>query len=248
MKFQINHDEKILITLEKLKYNGKFIFIERFNYIYIYVVKEFEAEKICRGGNRIINYLDRFVLLMPEDNEEKRRIWLDFYNYFAEDYEELIDKGNNLRCINTMINYIEKSLLCEGYCCLDYGCGTGLSSTVNARGRIIGYEPVKTMRQIAQRRGMVVYTQYSIKDIPDNSIDAVFASYVFHMEILEQDIVRIFPKLKENALWIANFYKRINEESINALFQRNGFHVKRLEEIEEGRFGTVYEYRRKKDI
>lgn len=244
MKFRIDCDEKILITLEILDYNIHFRFVDHFNNINIYIVKVFDTSYISRCKCKTINYLDRFILLMPESNEEKRKIWLDFYHYFAVDYEELIDKGNNLNCIKAMIDYIEKSLLSSEYCCLDYGCGTGLSSMVRTRGKIVGYEPVETMRQMAQKRGMHVYTQDNIIDIPDNSLDAVFASYIFHMDIEDQDIVRIFPKLKENALWIANFYKRINEESINILFHKNGFYVKRLEEIEEGRFGTVYEYRR----
>lgn len=248
MKFQIDHEDKILISLDLLEDNIQLRFIEKFNYINIYVVKGAGIDCICRDKNDVINYLDRFILLMPENVEEKRKIWLDFYNYFAEDYEELIDKENNLKCIKTMMNYIENKLSLKEYCCLDYGCGTGLSFTVKTRGRIVGYEPVATMRLMAQKRGMQVYTQDGFIDIPDNSIDAVFSCYVFHMEIEEQDIVFLFPKLKENALWIVNFYKGINEEYVNNLFVKNGFYVNKLEGIEEGRFGNVYEYRRKERI
>lgn len=53
----------------------------------------------------------------------------------------------------------------------------------------------------------------------------------------------MMTKMKPNALWIANFYKGLNEEIINNIFRKNGFRVERVCDMQE-KFGNVYEYRR----
>lgn len=49
--------------------------------------------------------------------------------------------------------------------------------------------------------------------------------------------------MKPDAFWIANFYKGMNEEVINTIFQKNNFIIEQVYDMQE-KFGNVYEYRR----
>lgn len=245
MKFRFNNREKILVTMETLICEIELKFIKRHKNILLYAISEENLEKGMKQWNNVIYYLDYFVLIMPETYAKQKSLWSDFYDCFADVYECLIDKKQNLNCIEMMLWYIDKEIkLGKNHKILDYGCGSGLSATIEHNGEIFGYEPSGAMRDKAKNRGLKVYDKQILKDMPDNFFDAVFASYVFHMAIDEQDILQFIPKMKKNAIWIANFYKNLNVEIVNNIFKKNGFSINRVE-MQDERFGHVYEYRRK---
>lgn len=245
MKFQFNDKKKIVISLDTLTFEGKSQFVEIFNELYIYIVSD--KKVICElyKLKNVICYLDYFILVLPSNYNEQQIMWRDFYEYFGENYELIIDKKNNIECIEMMLKYIEKEKKASNSCrILDYGCGSGISILANYKGEIWGYEPVERMRNQAKSKGMKVFFNDNLEKIPNNFFDAIFSSYVFHMAVNEEDIKRIFSKAKKNAFLVANFYKNINESYVNDIFMRNGFEIRQVKG-EANKFGSVYVYRRK---
>ena len=143
-----------------------------------------------------------------------------------------------------MLKYIDEKKQGDMLKILDFGCGSGFSLLVRSSHDIIGYEPVEIMKCQAQKKGLTVFDKDNLRLIPNNYFDAVFSSYVLHMGIQKQDIKQIIPKLKKDAIWVANFYKGINEYYVNNLFIKLGFDINSIIENSE-RYGHMYEYSRK---
>jgi SAM-dependent methyltransferase len=188
--------------------------------------------------------MDCFWLFLPDDYLQQAVLWRDFYRCFGEYYEDLIDDRWNIECIGMLVSHIDaRTGFHRAKRILDFGCGSGLSTKVKVQGKILGYEPVDEMRKQAQQRGMELLTREEIQNMPDNTFDAVFSSYVFHMAVLDGDIELVLGRMKQGAIWVANFYKNINLEYVNAVFIRNGCRLKRLR-VQEERYGAVYEYQK----
>lgn len=244
MKFQFNDENNVLVSLEKPKSVCGLKLIRKYKSLLVFTIDSVEAYNELRNIKNAVCYLDKFILLLPNTYTEQKLIWKNFYRLFGEDYEKYVDKERNIKCIKEMLQYIVMTKQMNNiFNILDYGCGSGLSLLSGYAGKIIGYEPVKIMKNQAKKRGMIVCDKYNIKHIPDNYFDAVFSCYVLHMGIEEQDIRRIVPKMKQDAIWIANFYKNINEDYVNNLFKKLGFVVNRVT-IDDERHGHVYEFRK----
>lgn len=245
MRFLYKNNEKILIALEDLSLEYEIEYITKNDNIYIYLVTEkVELDKIIRRNDAFC-YLDYFIVLLPLEYNLQQKMWKDFYHFFADDYEFLIDKNHNIQCIEALLQYIYiNKLIIPSSNILDYGCGNGLSMQSTNKGSIWGYEPVAEMRAQAKKNGMQVICEENIDSIQNEFFDAVFSSYVMHMGITQSDIVRIIPKLKKGAIWVANYYKGINEEYVNDMFRELGLQVKKIQLKSEG-YGNVYEYYRK---
>jgi len=197
-----------------------------------------------KNNKNIIFYLDNFIIILPDEYQMQNIFWKKFYKIFGYSYEQMIDISNNIKCIEGMVNYINKKVsLTASSKILDFGCGTGLSTLVPFIGSVIGYDPVYEMRIQACKRGLHTLDTEEINSISNNYFDAVFSSYVFHMAVDENDIIKIFPKMKQGAIWIANYYKGINEDFVNNFFMKHGFQVIKIKDIHE-RFGNIYEYRK----
>ncbi len=241
MKFQYSGFDNIIISLKFLLENQGFLFIKKFNNIFLFIPKNELVISKLKAKENVICYLDKFIILLPESYTEQNQLWQDFYKLFGNEYETLVNKENNKECIELMLNVI--SVNKKNCKILDFGCGSGLSYGLNQTGKIFGYEPVSTMKYQAQNKGMTVFDSKEINQLPNEFFDAVFSSYVFHMGIVYEDIERIVPKLKQGGIWLANFYKEINLEAVNKIFSKLNFIQKKIL-TEDGRFGSVYEYRK----
>lgn len=237
----------LIISLDKIE-NISYLRFQFQKYgLYVYemgAVNKKEELKESLKENEILFYLDYFVIILPKEYSRQSFLWTRFYKIFGELYENMIDKSINLECIGEMLSYICKKIeINSSSTILDYGCGSGLSTLVPFEGKIIGYEPIYEMRRQARYRGMLAVSSSGIQKIPENYFDAVFSSYVFHMAVSEENIKYIINKMKPDAFWIANFYKGMNEEVINTIFQKNNFIIEQVYDMQE-KFGNVYEYRR----
>ena len=65
----------------------------------------------------------------------------------------------------------------------------------------------------------------------------VFSSFVFHMSVDYEDLLKISPKLKKNAPWSLNFYKDINKEKAIRMFRDFGYKYESFGAIKK--FGSV---------
>ena len=243
MQFRFDRGEYYIISQEPIPESGSSRFLVKYASLYIYAVKGSLSEQNCYDGS-VIRYMDCFLLILPDNYMQQAVLWRDFYRCFGAYYEDLIDDRWNIECIRMLISHIDaRKGFDQSKIVLDFGCGSGLSTKVTVRGKIVGYEPVEEMRKQAQQRGMELLTREDIQNMPGHTFDAVFSSYVFHMAVLEEDIELVLGHMKEGAVWVANFYKNINLEYMNEVFQRHGCKVKRLK-IQEERYGAVYEYQK----
>lgn len=221
------------------------VFKERFRNISIYSTNDLGKIKKCIENQRCIQYLNNFLIVLPVKYELQSVLWNDFYSYYGDLYEDMIDVKNNVECIKELYSYIGRNVKIDCMTnILDYGCGSGLSVYIDTECQLIGYEPNEKMRRQAAKRGMDVIDYKQLCSMKCNCIDAIFSCYVFHMGINSKDIRLMKKIIRQEGLIIANFYKNINYKIVNAEFIKNGFEVKKILEFDE-RFGYIYEYRKK---
>lgn len=244
MMHQFKND-KILISIVNDLYFEGLVFREKFRHIYIYNISILGIENLRKRSVNCIEYLDCFIIVLPVKYALQPVMWNDFYTYFGENYEKLIDVHLNIRCIDTLYAYLcEKVDVSNSTVILDYGCGTGLSIAKSDNCILLGYEPNGKMRGQAVRRGMRVLDYQQLYLLPDFSIDAMFSSFVFHMGITGNDIQLLRRIIRREGVIVANFYKNINCSLVNDLFAQYGFCVNEVDGFDE-RLGNVYEYKRK---
>lgn len=241
MMHQFN-EGKVVISTEKLVGIEGINFIKKYKHIYIY--NTFSSKKIIAqiGEERCVKYLDDFIIVLPENYLRQWRIWDDFYSYYGNDYEKMIDVDCNIKCIKFLYSHIKSNLAGKkSIFVLDYGCGSGLAYFIDKK--LIGYEPNEKMRMQAIRKGMQVLNYSQLCSLPNKSVDGIFASFVFHMGLQEREILILKRILREDGVIVANYYKNMNSLMLNKLFMKNGFSFKRLNGLEE-MDGSVYEYRK----
>lgn len=235
----------IVITLKNDMLTEGLLLKEKFRHIYIYSTKVPDMIKNQIGEVNYIEYLDRFLIVLPEDYALQSLIWEEFYSYYGDLYESMIDVHNNIECIKKLYSYIRQNIeVTNETKILDYGCGSGLAININANCNLIGYEPNRKMRKQAIDKGMEVLDRQKLFKLSNDYIDAVFSSYVFHMGINDSDIEILSRIIRRNGIIVANFYKNINHLRVKEAFIKSGFRVKQIIGFDE-RFGCVYEYRKK---
>lgn len=243
MKFRFDSGDYYIISQKPIPESRNSWFLVKYQSLHIYATKELLLDQSCYKGT-IIHYMDHFWLILPDDYFQQAVLWRDFYQCFGKYYENLIDDRCNIECIRMLVSHIDAGTESDqSKIILDFGCGSGLSTKVPVQGKIVGYEPVEEMKKQAKQRGMELLTREDIQSMPDHTFDAVFSSYVFHMAVLEEDIELVLGRMKKGAVWVANFYKNINLEYINAIFRRHGCIQKRLR-VQDERYGAVYEYQK----
>lgn len=236
--------EMTVISLVNDLFIKDLVFREKYRHIYIYSTIAPNAIKMQIGKEHCIEYLDCFLIVLPEDYVLQSVIWEDFYTYYGDVYEGMVDVNNNIRCIKTLYSYIQKKIcMTDRTNILDYGCGSGLAMNINIDCNLIGYEPNEKMRRQAINKGMKVLDSKQLYLLSNDYIDAVFSSYVFHMGIKGSDIELLRRIVRCDGIIVANYYKNINCNVVNDAFIHNGFTVKKINGFEE-RFGGVYEYRK----
>lgn len=250
MMLQSNRTSHLLVSIRAIENVSYIKYIETRQGLYFYLIENIgmidELLEVV-SKEKIIYYLDSFVIVLPDEYHEQNNLWKNFYKVFGSCYEKMIDVSHNTKCIEEMIAYINNVIdLNSSSMILDYGCGSGLSASISTNGNIIGYEPVYEMRIQACQKGLQTLDAKEMKIIPNCYFDAVFSSYVFHMAVSEDSLEKILPKMKPGAIWIANYYKGINESFVNNIFLKNDFQIIKVNDMRE-RFGNVYEYRKRSD-
>lgn len=172
----------------------------------------------------IQRYLDRFYLLVPEKDLIQRQELLDrFFEIVADEYESLIDVQRNMENIRNLIGYLEKYLCypIEDNLIIDYGCGVGLSfELLSERNlKIIGVDPSPSMRRIAIKRGMTVWSIGDLACQPKNYISGAFASYVFHLMPHTGGLRLLWSRLVTGGVIVANFHKNNGIELVKSCIQ-----------------------------
>lgn len=243
MMHQFSGEMTVISLVNDLFIKG-LVFREKYRHIYIYSTIIPNEIKMQIGKEHCIEYLDCFLIVLPDDYALQSVIWEDFYTYYGDIYEGMVDVNNNIRCIKTLYSYIqEKICMTDKTNVLDYGCGSGLAININVDCNLIGYEPNEKMRRQAVKKGMKVLDSKQLYLLSNDYIDAVFSSYVFHMGIKDSDIEILSRIIRYDGIIVANYYKNINCNVVNDAFIQNGFTVKKINGFEE-RFGCVYEYRK----
>ena len=236
--------EMTVISLVKDLFIKELVFREKYRHIYIYSTIAPNEIKMQIGKEHCIEYLDCFLIVLPDDYALQSVIWDDFYTYYGDTYERMVDVNSNIMCIKKLYSYIQKKICVTGRTnILDYGCGSGLAININVDCNLIGYEPNEKMRRQAEKKGMKVLNSKQLYLLSNGCIDAVFSSYVFHMGIKDSDIEILSRIIRCDGIIVANYYKNINCNVVNDTFIHNGFAVKKINGFGE-RFGGVYEYRK----
>lgn len=250
MMLQFNKTSHLLVSIRAIKNVPCIKYIEMRQGLYFYLIENIGMiDELLQVGykEKIIYYLDSFVILLPDEYDEQNNLWRNFYKVFGSCYEKMIDVSHNKKCIEGMVAYINSVIgINSSSRILDYGCGSGLSASISTKGKIIGYDPIYEMRMQACQKGLQTLDTKQMKIIPNCYFDAIFSSYVFHMAVSEDSIEEILPKMKPGAIWIANYYKGINESYVNNFFLNHDFQIIKVNDMQE-RFGNVYEYRKRSD-
>ncbi len=193
-------------------------------------------------GCSVCDYLDRFILVLPTNAEQRRILWEYLYENHVTDYEHMIDTDHNLQCIQQMLDILQNKIHSSELNVLDFGCGTGLSVKAIFPGRIYGYDMNKNMREAASQKGMKVMEEKEFWTLPKEYFHGILASYAFHMAIRVQEIEKLVYILKKDGILVANYYKEMDCERINNML--TFFHMSIVERIEDRRFGQIYVYRK----
>ena len=155
--------------------------------------------------------MDRFFICRQVDSAKRQRLLESFFDVIAPIYEQLVDIQRNYENIQNLME-AAKSYINVSKCCtvIDFGCGIGLSHDVMAQYEmmIVGLDPCPGMRGLAKRRGMRVWGPAELARQPMESIDAAFASYVFHL-LPDSGLLRLlWNRLKVGGVITANFHKQ----------------------------------------
>jgi len=215
--------------------------------LYVYTISSGKKE-IIKNSKNVLHYLDVFWIVLPDDQENQRKLWKAFYDSYVQYYESLINTANNISCLELFKTIItEKTTTLLEKKILDFGCGTGLSAKVFGNSDILCYDNNPVMRQKALRNGLKTIDRERFLLLEDELFDICIACYVFHLTIDKYDLMNIIRVIKKEGLIIANFYKCINENEVNSFMRENGQIPEKIN-IEEGTFGSVFMYRKAKYI
>ena len=137
-----------VIPLQSLVQEGVIYLVNWDSFVYVYEYLDGICDIYVLGG-RTYSYLDKFILVLPDDACQRRMIWEYIYKNYAKDYEKMINQKHNLQCIQYMLNILQREKYNGVLNILDFGCGTGLSINAEFIGQIYGYDINESMRKIA---------------------------------------------------------------------------------------------------
>ncbi len=186
--------------------------------------------RLCneRADLESARYLDHFHVVTPVRNSERRQeIYNEFFKMIAEQYESLIDVDRNTRNIRNLALILDMAMNPLAGRVVDFGCGTGLSAAVLAGYglELVGVDPCSTMRMIASRRGMQTWSVGELARQPSRSVDAAFASYVFHLLPHAGSLRLLWSRLRPGGYLAANFHKGRGVDLVEAAVHVKGSSV-----------------------
>ena len=181
-----------------------------------------------RSGLEIERLLDRHHLLYGMgDREGRATVERALFDLLSDSYEDEIDVENNLDNLRFLASLVGETanVRDERRVFLDYGCGTGLSLSLElAPGfRLIGCDASPRMRGIASRRGMRVLSPTELTLLPDGFFHGAIAAYVLHLAVPEIDIGSVVRTLRAGARLAANFHKGTGVADVERILERIGF-------------------------
>jgi predicted TPR repeat methyltransferase len=192
--------------------------------------------------------LDRFVFLIPEQQEAQNQLFWSFFDAIAGRYETLIDVRFNLHNIYSLLTKLSSCIgNLQDRLILDFGCGTGLAlgPIHEFHAEVIGVDAAATMREIAASRGMRVVSPAELLALPEE-FDGVIASYVFHLSLDATAIFAMWSKLKSGGAVVANFHKNLGRDSVSQMFESLGAEPTELDVIsDELRHGSYIAFRKR---
>lgn len=155
--------------------------------------------------------MDHFYLWTPRTRPAARQLLLDaLFELTAVDFDHIIHSEQNWENIQNLLAAISQFFgKLQGLKILDFGCGSGVSAAIaiNQQFSLIGYDRCAAMRSIATKQGLRVLTPEEFAASPDASIDAIFASYVFHLGPSPDDLSHVWDLLRPGGIVVANFHK-----------------------------------------
>lgn len=245
-EWQILDDDVVISIYDESAYveEGILAFIDHAGIIYRYKLI-CDANIIIKRHPNILHYLNRFWILLPSALNEQMTLWQEFYKLYSHMYNQLINSQHNILCLSYFKQLLEKNFFpIEKYRILDFGCGAGLSTAVFDCERLIGYDNNEVMLNKSQKRGLITINTSQFRNLPSECFDGCFACYVLHLAISTNDINQLIRLIKVNGIIVANFYKGMHEVRINKIIQKNGLVIEQID-TREGRFGSIYVYRKK---
>lgn len=202
-----------------------------------------EAERAAAAlGHTVELHFDRFHLLEPGDPAARARVVRSFFDWVAGDYELVTDVERNAENIRALHGLLETHGLPGGARLLDFGCGTGLAARVIGDPALVGFDQSPTMRAIAAREGPV-WGPAELAAQPAGCLDGGFASYVLHLRTGGSLVRAALERMREGAVFAANFHRRAGTRWASAIFHATGMRL--VCEADGGPHGTyvVYEKR-----
>ena len=207
---------------------------------------EFFKKNTDSHGLDVIRYFDCYYLLIPLTKKSIKNLYEEFFDYISHDYENLIDINRNQENIHNLLKIVKDYTNNQkGMVILDYGCGTGISQGIAKKSnvKIFGFDICLNMREIASKKGMIVWGEKDLWHQPENSIDAVISSYVFHFLIDDTYLKLLYKILKPNGIIVANFHKNKNRDFIDQSLNKIGFKIILTQMLEKnGGHGTYVIY------
>lgn len=171
---------------------------------------EMETLSSVHSADVTPRYMDRFYFAFGDNSDARQELLTAFFDLIADQYNQLINKERNADNICRLLKSIEElSGTLSGLRILDFGCGVGLSHDI-ARAMscdLIGFDICPNMRAAAESRGMVVWGPHELTAQPHRSLDAIFASYVFHLRPSTGSIRLAWSRLRTGGLLVANLHK-----------------------------------------
>jgi SAM-dependent methyltransferase len=185
-------------------------------------------------------HLDRFHLLPPPDPAGRAALVGAFFDWLAEDYDQVTDVDRNAANIRALHELLAAHGVHDGARLLDFGCGTGLAARVLDGPALVGFDQSEAMRALAARAGAHVWGPRELAAQGRGSLDAGLASYVLHLGTGPKLVRAALERMREGALFAANFHRRLGTRWAAAIFASAGMSV--VHEGDGGPHGTYVVY------
>jgi len=234
-----------LVSYKKIDANLPFIslvdiFEEIFIYSFTLPIEEVQEKMVSFP---CIRYLDNILVILPNSNTVEHSIfWKLFFEYFASEYEELIDINNNKENIIFLYDALKKiTCLSSDSLVLDFACGTGLSKEVIKDTKLLGVDASKNMCKIANGKGLKTIDMETLCR-QTCCYDAIFSSYALHICYDTQTLSIIWNSLKSGKPLVANFHKNIGIDHVNKFILQEKGEVIEIKNNANAKHGRYYAY------
>ena len=194
---------------------------------------------------RCISYLDEYIVVCPiQELSKHRAFWQDIVNYIVPSYSHLVDLNVNRDCLRAMFSLAEQDGIdMDNAVLVDFGCGNGIIQSAIQGYRpevVIGVERNANQREAAKVAGLHVVPYWDLIDCP---VDLIVASYSLHMGCSLELFELASRWLKPHGLMLANCYKDVGIEHIDASAYSKYLNVSRIPIFPIGR-GPLFLARR----